>query len=57
MRVVGDEHLSSKPIVRMPSLADNGSMEEVTVQTHPTIFILPGVEGALVVKFSNSRKF
>lgn len=45
MRVVGDEQQASKPIVRMPSLADNGSTEEVPVPQRPTIFVLPGVEG------------
>lgn len=45
MRVISDEIQASKPIVRIPSLLDNGDTVEVTPQKRPTIFIVPGVEG------------
>lgn len=45
MRLIGDESQASKPIVRIPSLLDNGSTVEVPVQKCPTVFVLPGVEG------------
>nr|WIW72532.1 fatty acid synthase [Kerria lacca] len=49
MRVISDEIQASKPIVRIPSLLDNGDTVEVTPQKRPTIFIVPGVEGVAKV--------
>lgn len=45
MRLVSDEIKASKPIVRIPSLTDDGSTQEVSIRTNPTVFVIPGVEG------------
>lgn len=45
MRLVGDEAQAAKPIVRIPSLVDDGSVQELPVKTNPTVFVIPGVEG------------
>ncbi|XP_065219793.1 fatty acid synthase isoform X2 [Planococcus citri] len=45
MRLVSDETKAAKPIVRIPSLADDGSTQEVSTRTNPTVFVIPGVEG------------
>jgi len=47
MRLIGDESQASQPIVRIPSLYENGSTVEVPIQHHPTIFVLPGIEGTV----------
>ena len=53
MRLIGDEAQAAKPILRIPSLYQAGSTVEVPVQDHPTVFVLPGVEG----KCMNFREF
>ena len=55
MRLIGDEAQAVKPIVRIASLYENGSTVEVPVQHHPSVFVLPGVEGLYII-FS-FRKF
>ena len=40
-----DEIKAAKPVVRIPSLADNGSIEENNICTNRTVFIIPGIEG------------
>lgn len=48
MRLVGDEEQASKPIVRLPSLVNEGSTEELSTDTCPTVFVIPGIEGMMI---------
>ena len=47
MRLVSDETKAAKPIVRISSLADDGSTQELPLKSSPTVFVIPGVEGCI----------
>lgn len=45
MRTIGDEISASKPVLRLPSLKNNGSTVEEPVGNNNTVFMIPGIEG------------
>jgi NADPH:quinone reductase and related Zn-dependent oxidoreductases len=49
MRTIGDEILANKPVIRLPSLKNNGSTVEEPVGNNNTIFMVPGIEGIATV--------
>lgn len=71
LRVIGDEFSSGQPVVRLPSLVNDGSVIE-ELSTNETVFMIPGVEGvssimeplaknlsaqALCLQFDNEASF
>lgn len=40
-----DERHASLPVVRLPSILENGSIVEVPIDKVPTVFMIPGMEG------------
>lgn len=49
IRVIGDELTAGLPVVRLPSLIGDGSVIEEFGGSHPTCFLIPGVEGVASV--------
>ncbi|VVC31224.1 Thioesterase,Alpha/Beta hydrolase fold [Cinara cedri] len=45
IRAVGDEKSAYYPVVRIPSLYEDGSTVEEPLTNHCTIFVIPGLEG------------
>lgn len=45
MNLTIDERHASLPVVRLPSILENGSIVEVPIDKVPTVFMIPGMEG------------
>lgn len=49
LRVIGDEILTGEPIIRLPSLHNDGSTVEEITSNDDLVFLIPGVEGKFIL--------
>ncbi|XP_075218277.1 fatty acid synthase 3 [Lycorma delicatula] len=54
LRMIGDELVAGKPVVRLPSLANSSVTEEITT-VYETVFMIPGIEGVSSVMESLAK--